>query len=142
MECAIFQNVKNSKIKTAQLRRVVFSVLEQAGQEADISLHLISDARMKKLNHQYCGKNQTTDVLSFAATTGIGPHDQSDLGDIFVSIPQVCRQAKNLGITYLEEFYRMLIHGILHLLGYDHVKRKDAEVMFELQEQYLKHIKK
>lgn len=138
MECIIFQHVKSPEIKTAQLRRVVFSVLKQAKKEANINLHLIGDRRMKNLNHRYRGRDQTTDVLAFATDVGIASRQSSDLGDIFVSIPQVRRQAKAFSVTYTDEFYRMIIHGILHLLGYNHEKKGEAKIMFKAQEKYLK----
>ena len=140
MECIIFQNVKNLGIKTTQLRRVVFSVLRQEKKKADLSVHLIGDARMKKLNRSYRRKDRMTDVLSFATKDGKKLGNQLDLGDIFISVPQIRRQAKDFGVLYKEEFFRLLIHGVLHLLGYDHMKNRDALIMFAKQEKYLNQI--
>ncbi len=93
---------------------------------------------MKRLNNQYRGKNTTTDVLSFSLQEGISlSGSNNELGDIFISVPQIKRQAHRLHISVREEFIRMLIHGVLHILGYDHEKEKDAKRMFSIQEKFL-----
>ncbi len=57
-----------------------------------------------------------------------------DWGDIFICVPQIKRQAKEYGVTYTEELIRMTVHGVLHLLGFDHEKEEDANIMFSLQD--------
>ena len=64
--------------------------------------------------------------------------DVHDRGDIFVCVPQIIRQSKQFGVTPKEECVRMLVHGVLHLLGYDHQTKHDADEMFSIQEGVVK----
>ena len=73
-------------------------------------------------------------MLSFAAQEGDIPLPNQDYGDIFISVPQIQRQARSYGVTYNAEMARMLVHGVLHLLGYDHIRPRDAKVMMPLQD--------
>lgn len=88
---------------------------------------LVGDRAMRTLNRTYRGKDRTTDVLSFplqeGANTGLQPQM---LGDIVISLPAAGRQARAAGGTVREEVDRLLVHGFLHLLGYDH-ERGGAE---------------
>ncbi|MCB9798949.1 rRNA maturation RNase YbeY [Candidatus Nomurabacteria bacterium] len=116
------------------MRDVVFFVLSELGSDAQVSVHLIGDTRMKSLNKKYRGKDKTTDVLSFAMGDGERWFGEIlDLGDVFVSIPQIRRQAREFGVSFKHELVRMLVHGILHTMGYDHLRPKDAKVMMPLQ---------
>ena len=73
------------------------------------------------MNSNFRGKNKPTDVLSFPLREGIGGKVAGNaLGDIVISLETTKRQAKELGATIKEELLRLLIHGLLHLLGYDH----------------------
>jgi len=104
---------------------------------SEISVNFVGDRRMKMINRDYRGINKTTDVIAFAMQEG-KVFDSKDFGDIFISIDQVERQAKKQSIPYKEEFTRVLVHGILHLNGYDHVTKKQEENMFGLQEKLIK----
>ena len=64
--------------------------------------------------------------------------EEKDLGDIIICIPQVRRQAKEYKVSFQEEFLRIVIHGVLHLVGHDHIKKADARKMFSLQEKLVK----
>ncbi len=93
---------------------------------------------MRSLNSQYRGKHSTTDVLTFPLHEGESVFtDTQELGDIFLSGAQIERQARDFNISPREEFIRMLVHGVLHILGYDHVAKKEARQMFALQEKLL-----
>lgn len=97
----------------------------------EVSVAFVGDAEMTRLNARYRGKRKTTDVLSFT-------NDRPFLGDIVLSMPQVARQAKAAGKTVRSEIALMLVHGTLHLLGYDHVTLKEEKAMFSLQARILK----
>lgn len=86
---------------------------------------------MRTLNRRYRRKDRTTDVLSFAAREGGGPQVPGEpLGDIVISVPTAERQARKDGETLRRSLDRLLIHGLLHLLGYDHERgRRDARRM-------------
>lgn len=80
---------------------------------------------MKALNHSYRGINRTTDVLSFPIYNSLKeiPEERETLiGDIIISLPAAERQAADAGSTFYGEVRRLLVHGFLHLLGYDHEK--------------------
>ena len=110
---------------------------------ASMSLSVIGDARMRSLNRAWRGKDRTTDVLSFGfkERKGFvlpGPEKAAnDIGDLFVSLPQVRRQAKRIGRPLREEFALMVVHGVLHLLGHDHETLRQERAMFALQHDIL-----
>jgi probable rRNA maturation factor len=94
-----------------------------------ISITYVDDRGMKKLNREHRGKNETTDVLSFPTDAGKGefPH----LGDIVISLPVAEAMAKKLGVSRRREVETLVIHGFLHLCGYDH--ENDNGEMLALQ---------
>jgi probable rRNA maturation factor len=98
----------------------------------EISLVLVSDREIKKLNARYRQKNKVTDVLSFA---GVQPDfvspDQDFLGEIVISYPQAVRQAKANQLTVRQEIRFLLAHALLHLLGFDHEKSRAEEKKME-----------
>jgi probable rRNA maturation factor len=102
---------------------------ENIGKNEAVTLILCSDYMIRKLNRQYRKIDRATDVLSF-------PFGDPDLlGEIYISLQRAKIQAKRYGLTYNEELKRLLIHGLLHLIGYDHHKKPDKEAM-EAKEQY------
>lgn len=134
MACHLYKTVRDVPLSSKKIVAAVNIVLKAIKiPHADVSVHIIGDYRMKTLNTTYRGKATTTDVLSFP--TEDPTHD--DIGDIFISAAQIRRQAPRFDVSEKEEFLRMLVHGILHLVGYDHIKKKDANMMFPLQERLL-----
>jgi probable rRNA maturation factor len=92
--------------------------------QAELSLALVTDPEICALNRQYRGKDKPTDVLSFPLADELQP---SLLGDVVISVETAARQAQRQGHSLREELQTLLIHGILHLLGYDHeVSRREA----------------
>jgi len=90
---------------------------------AEVSLLLCNDSLIRELNGRYRGIDSATDVLSF-------PQDAPRLlGDVVISVETAERQASEYGVTVQEEVERLLAHGVLHLLGYDHESETEAEVM-------------
>jgi len=102
---------------------------------------------MKKLNRQYRGIDRTTDVLSFPqedsfSSNGSGAWADIVLGDIVINLHKAERQAKENGLSLNEELKRLLVHGLLHLLGYDHEKNGYSErKMKEKSKRLLEHLK-
>ncbi|MBF0558321.1 MAG: rRNA maturation RNase YbeY [Nitrospirae bacterium] len=94
----------------------------KALKHVEVSVLLVNDDGMRRLNGLHRGIDRTTDVLSFPQLTAPFPPGVSDLflGDIVISLPQAGRQAKEYGTTFNREVGRLLVHGLLHLLGYDH----------------------
>ena len=98
----------------------------------------IDDDEMHIMNKEYRGIDRTTDVLSFALNDN--KHIESvinSLGDIFISIPKMKSQAIEYNHSEKRELSFLTLHGILHLLGYDHMNEKDEEIMFGLQKEIL-----
>ncbi len=108
----------------------------------ELSVLFTGDAQVKKLNRQYRGKDQTTDVLSFSLLEGkklkTGGAEKRVLGDVVISLPQAKRQARKAGKTMESEVAMLLVHGILHLLGYDHGSKPEEKRMFGLQDRILR----
>ena len=105
-----------------------------------VSFLITTNDVIQNINNEYRGKNTPTDVISFAynETENIGPFDI--LGDIIISAEKVTEQAKEYGHSTEREFYYVLCHGMLHLLGYDHIDDEDKKVMREKEEELLKEI--
>ena len=105
--------------------------------KGEVEIIVVGDSEIKKLNREYRGRDVVTDVLSFAwqEDSVIGGNV---LGQIYISYPQIKRQAKIWQVTAKEEFSRMLVHGLLHLVGYDNGNEKDSKKMFSLQEKIVK----
>jgi rRNA maturation RNase YbeY len=93
---------------------------------AELSVVLVSDREMRALNRRYRRRDRPTDVLSFAQREGPGGAPNGLLGDVVISVDTARRQAAERGTTLGGEADRLLIHGLLHLLGYDH-ERSAAE---------------
>ncbi len=83
-----------------------------------VVIAFVSDRKMRELNGTFRGKSLTTDVLSFPFEAD--EFDQDMLGDIAISLEQATRQAKENNLTFLTEIKQLILHGILHLCGYDH----------------------
>ena len=81
---------------------------------------LVSDSRMRELNKLFRGKDSTTDVLSFPHEVDEFDRDDTNLGDIVISAEQAARQAAENGLTLENEIKQLILHGLLHLCGYDH----------------------
>ena len=103
------------------------------------SIILTDDQEVKTLNNRYRGIDNTTDVLSFALNDqgSINLHINL-LGDIYISIPKMKEQAINYETGEKRELSFLIIHGLLHLLGYDHLNEEDEKIMISLQKELLK----
>ena len=117
-------------IKKLKLKNVVFDII------------IVDNERIKELNRDYRGIDNYTDVISFAL------EDYADiktevrlLGDIYISLPKIKEQSESYGHSFLREFAFLSIHGLLHLLGYDHMNPEDENKMFSLQEELLNEYK-
>jgi len=104
-----------------------------------VDVTLIEDSEMKKLNRKYRGKNKPTDVLSFGQKD-MFVGKRRILGDIIIAKETTKKQAIKAGHRINDEYKMLAIHGLLHLLGYDHEKKRDEIVMFGLQAKLLKYV--
>ena len=122
MAATIVNLQRKTPLETALLSSFA-NPLFQAVSEADdktAAIAFISDLRMMELNSFFRGKNSTTDVLSFPHEPDEFDNDASNLGDIVISVEQAARQAEENGLTLENEIKQLILHGLLHLCGYDH----------------------
>jgi len=125
------------------LYRVADITLSELGnKETDVTISIEKDRRVRELNRQYRGINESTDVLSFYAGVPDPECGHHYLGDVIISLPKVKKQAKSMGIPVKDELALMIIHGILHLHGYDHDRLDKEKEMFALQNAILSKVKK
>lgn len=110
--------------------------------EKTISVHLVEEKEMRELNKKHRKKDRVTDVLSFPLLSKKEMRDDiySEVGDVFLCLPRIKKQAAEYGVSFEEEIARMLAHGVLHLLGFDHKNKKSAKKMFHLQEKIVKKV--
>lgn len=106
--------------------------------EAILSIILVDNKEIHEINKTYRNKDYPTDVISFALEddkTMISP--VRVLGDIFISLDKAHEQAEAYGHSFKRELSFLMIHGLLHLLGYDHESKEEEEIMFSLQRKEL-----
>lgn len=105
----------------------------------EVDVTLVPDRVMKTLNKKYRGKNKSTDVLSFSQKDMV-VKGRKILGDIIIAKETTKKQARAAGHTIRDEYAMLAIHGLLHLLDYDHEEIKDEVIMFRLQNKLLHHV--
>lgn len=108
--------------------------------EGDITVVLTDDSRLHKLNREYLGIDAPTDVLSFPASETDPETGARYLGDILISIPRADAQAKAAGHPIESEVQLLVVHGVLHLLGYDHADAKEKSKMWKAQAEILERL--
>ena len=112
-----------------RLKKAARAALLAGGGKKSVSFTILfsDDARLKTLNRDFRGKNQPTNVLSFPA--GPGPY----LGDIAIAYGVAAREAKAQGKVFADHAAHLVVHGVLHLMGFDHERAADAKVMEPLE---------
>jgi len=115
-------------------------VVEKVGDEAEVSIVFVDEEYIRHLNKQYRGVDYPTDVLAFAMHEGESfcmVEEELILGDVVVSLPVAQRQSMEYGHGLLREVAYLVVHGVLHLLGYDHQTEEDRRVMRAREEAVL-----
>lgn len=124
-------NLTTSQVDENFVKRVVEKVLKQEKKQGNVSVAFIGEGRMRKINKKYRKKNKVTDVLAFG----------EGLGEIVICLREVKKNAKKFNSNFQEELAQVLIHGILHLLGYNHEKsEEERKKMEEKEKHYLQKI--
>ena len=112
----------------------------ESDREVYVSVLLTGNEEIQRVNRDFRGKDMPTDVISFA----YHDNDEADnglydsLGDIIISLERVEEQRKDYGHSFKREFYYVLTHGLLHLIGYDHMEEEEKKVMRAKEEEILK----
>ena len=147
---------KTEKGVSEKDQKLIRDVLEFAGSyihladNTEMSVTLVNNDEIHQINKKYRGVDRATDVISFAIEDDDDDDDfpivmgeelkesiPENIGDIFVSVDKVAEQADYLGHSFERELGFLCVHGFLHLNGYDHMKKADADVMFPLQKEIL-----
>ncbi|OHA71163.1 MAG: rRNA maturation RNase YbeY [Candidatus Wildermuthbacteria bacterium RIFCSPLOWO2_12_FULL_40_9] len=127
------KNLSGSRIEQKSLLKATQKVLTGEKSKLDVSIVLMQPKEIQLLNRQYRNKNYPTDVLSFR-------YEES--GEIVLCVQEIKKDAMATGTILKKQVVLVLIHGVLHLLGYDHEKsRKEAEKMEKKQNYYLKKLR-
>jgi probable rRNA maturation factor len=125
--------------KPSSLKSLVCRILkEESRPGCDLTVIFTDSAHLRRLNRRYRGRDRVTDVISFAMLEG--PQicgSRPNLGDVYISLPRARRQAREYRIPVEEEVRRLTIHGVLHLLGFDHIRPGPARKMRRREEFYL-----
>lgn len=133
-------NETNEEIDIIDLNNVIeYALKHENVSNAIMNVIIIDNEKIHKINKEYRGIDRPTDVISFALEddkTFVNT-DFRVLGDIYISIDKVHEQAKSYGHSFRRELSFLTVHGILHLLGYDHMEKNDEKIMFGKQEEIL-----
>lgn len=119
------------------LQEIAEHLLQQEGRsrEEEISLILVDDRQIRELNRTYRNVDQATDVLSFDLQDEMTGHEEDRLlGDVVISIERAAAQAQEYGHSLEREIAFLAVHGMLHLLGYDHHSTAEEKEMFSRQQ--------
>ena len=129
------------KVKALQLRRAAQATLDQqrVKQPVELTIVITGNAQLRALNREFRAIDAPTDVLSFATSEALSP-DQAYLGDVIISYPKAKEQAGAGGHAMIAELQLLVVHGVLHLLGYDHYTEVEKNVMWKAQRAVLKRI--
>lgn len=143
-------NIKDSqrsiKINATQLKKDVETFLTALDYEDfDLGIWITTDATIQKYNREYRQKDKPTDILSFpyhdtlkaGKRIKVQESEDENLGDLIISAAYVKKDAARLGISFERRMRRLLVHGICHLLGYDHMKDSEYKVMLAKERELL-----
>ncbi len=129
----------DQEIPEEKILQVSQAVLEQeqADNEVETTIVLTDDETLKSLNFQHLGIDAPTDVLSFPANEFDPDQQMPYIGDVVISVPRAKEQAKAAGHPFENEISLLIVHGILHLLGYDHDNEERKALMWKKQAEIL-----
>jgi len=129
-------NTSGLLVPTDEMQSLMTFAFKELDLHSDCELNMVfvDDEEMTKLHIKWMDEEGTTDVLSFPMDLPDSKEQAVTLGDIVISPRVAAEQAKNGGHSVEHEIYILATHGLLHILGYDHVELADELIMFELQE--------
>ena len=140
MEIGIFNETEVEIDKELEtVKKVLEHGLEKLhGGDVIFNIIIVHNDYIHELNKKYRGIDRETDVITFALEDDqtFNPEERI-LGDVYISVDKAKSQSEEYGHSFLRELSFLAVHGMLHLLGYDHMKKEEEEVMFKLQEEIL-----
>lgn len=139
MSIGIF-NKTEEKIDKSFVRKVVKHTLKKMeAEKSEVNIIFVGLEEIHEINKTYRNVDRPTDVISFALedTEDVTIYEERVLGDIYICLDKVHEQAKEYGHTEIREMAFLIVHGLLHLLGYDHMIKEEEKIMFGLQEEIL-----
>mgnify|MGYP002425925533 FL=1 len=139
MSIGIF-NKTEEKIDKSFVRKVVKHTLKKMeAEKSEVNIIFVGLEEIHEINKAYRNVDRPTDVISFALedTEDVTVYEERVLGDIYICLDKVHEQAKEYGHTEIREMAFLIVHGLLHLLGYDHMIKEEEKIMFGLQEEIL-----
>jgi len=131
----IVNRQRRRKINAKQWREFAENILAAIGtKKPDVMIVFVGDEAIKKLNRQFRGKNYATDVLSFPSEAeAFEVENQAHLGEVVISVQRAAAQANSNGLSFSNEVKQLILHGLLHLSGYDHETDKGEMNRLELR---------
>ncbi len=142
MKLNIFKET-GGRLPTERLQRMFAKLSaeeKRPGWAGQVNLVYTDDAGIRKLNKEFRRIDKRTDVLAF--NIDHPNNDDAVFGEVYVSVPTATRQADEDGVTLIEELVRLSCHGMLHLFGYDHARRREAEQMRALEDYFVDYSKR
>ena len=133
-------NTTNEKIDVSELDSVIKFACKHLNIENPLlNIVIVDNERIREINREYRNKDSVTDVISFAfeEVNDVEYEDVRFLGEIYISYERCKEQARDFGHSVRREFSYLAVHGLLHLLGYDHMNESDKKVMRALEEEIL-----
>src|SRR5262249_12835939 len=128
------------RVSVARLARVAGSALSRLGHKArDLHVTVVGDREIGRLHERYLGARRPTDVLAFELS---GPGPSRLLGEVIISADTALRQAERVGVTLAVELDLLVVHGLLHLVGYDDHTPGEARLMHERAHQILSRVRR
>ena len=139
----MFEIINNTEKEIVDLniieKYISFLVKKRNIENAIFNIIFVSNDEIHKINKEYRNVDRITDVISFALedTPDVDMSGYRLLGDVYICLDKAYEQAENYNHSILREICFLITHGLLHLLGYDHMEEDEEKVMFSLQEELL-----
>ncbi len=128
-----YEDIKALKLRKNHVKKYIkYLIIKEKQQNGDISLILCSDKYLLDINNKYLNHNYFTDIITFNYV-----EDSVISGDLFISIDRVKKNAKEYNVSWMEELYRVIFHGLLHLIGYNDKTGDEKKIMREKEDLYL-----
>jgi probable rRNA maturation factor len=132
-------NETDAEIDQRRVQKLIAHILESEGLMPETILNIVftDNTYIQELNKKFLDRDRPTDVLSFNLHTEYLPRELQILGDVYISVEKALEQAEDFQVQLQDELERLVTHGILHLIGYEHDKSDERKHMEELTEKYL-----